>query len=774
MSTDGVSELVFKVEGMDCASCALTVQKGVARLPGVEEASLSFTSELLRVRGDVDAQQVASRVRELGYEVSEPAQTQPAPPAAAQPSFVGYLLQRRETALALLGALLVLPGLIFNELLPGLGYESRWLDLTSVAAMVAAGGPIARSAWQALRINREININVLMTIAAIGALFIGAYTEAGLVMVLFAIGEALEGYTAGRARHAIRELMTLLPQEATVLRPCIDCVSHAGQDGYQSGPCPFCGVEPQRVPVAELAISETIVVRPGERIPMDGRVTEGESLVNQAPITGESRLLLKEPGSEVFASSINGEGVLHVAVTRRAEDNTISRLIQMVEEAQEKRAPAQRFVDRFARVYTPAVVVLALLVAAVPPLLFGQPFLSTETTQGWLYRALALLVVACPCALVISTPVSLISAISNAARHGVLVKGGAHLEALSRVRAVAFDKTGTLTRGEPAVVAVEAIDCEAPGEPCPPCDDMLALASAVEQYSEHPLAQAVRDASLARGVHGRYTAGAVQALAGRGVTGTVKGERVVVGSHRYFEDRFPHGAEACAAVDAASAAGQTSLLVGRDGAYLGYITVADRVRESSAAAIRGLRAAGVARVVMLTGDDAPTATAVASAVGIDEVRAGLLPAAKVEAVEALRRECGAVAMVGDGINDAPALASATVGIAMGAAGTAQALETADIALMGDDLRPLSFLLRLSRATMQTVRANIALSLGMKLAFLVLVLFGLGSLWLAVFADVGASIIVTLNGMRLLRRPHPEAETPVATPPAAATTTEESA
>jgi Zn2+/Cd2+-exporting ATPase len=755
MTTNEAPELVLKVEGMDCASCALTVQNGVARLSGVEEASLSFASELLRVRGDVDPEQVALRVRELGYDVSEPGPLAAAPATAAQqPSFLRYLLQRRDTALALLGALLVLPGLIFNELLPGLGLESPWLDLTSVAAMVAAGGPIARSAWRALRINREVNINVLMTIAAIGAVFIGAYTEAGLVMVLFAIGEALEGYTAGRARNAIRELMTLLPQEATVLRPCIDCASHLGQGGYESGPCPFCGVEPHQVPVGELQIGETIVVRPGERIPMDGRVIEGESLVNQAPITGESRLLLKEPGSEVFAISINGAGVLHVGLTHRAADNTISRLIQMVEEAQEKRAPAQRFVDRFARVYTPAVVGLALLVATVPPLLFGQPFLSTETTQGWLYRALALLVVACPCALVISTPVSLISAISNAARHGVLVKGGAYLEALSRVRAVAFDKTGTLTRGEPAVVAVEAVSCEAPGDRCLPCDEMLALASAVEQYSEHPLAQAVRDASIARGVHGRYTAGTVQALAGRGVSGTVAGDTVVVGSHRYFEDHFPHAAADCAAVDAASAAGQTSLLVGREGAYLGYITVADRVRDSSAAAIRALREAGVEHVVMLTGDDAPTAHAVATAVGVDDVRAGLMPAAKVDAVEALRREYGAVAMVGDGINDAPALASATVGIAMGAAGTAQALETADVALMGDDLRPLAFLLRLSRATMNTIRANIALSLGIKLAFLVLVLLGLGSLWLAVFADMGASLIVTLNGMRLLRRPQP--------------------
>src|SRR5690606_33553097 len=329
---------------------------------------------------------------ELGYGVADPQAAKTDAPEK-EPSFFRYLLQRRDTALALLGALLILPGLLFNELLPGLGFESAWLDVTSVLAMVAAGGPIARSAWRSLRLSREININVLMTIAAIGAVFIGAYTEAGLVMGLFAIGEALEGYTAGRARHAMRELVTLLPREAPVLRPGSACATRLGREGYVGGPCPFCGLEPQRAAVDDREIGEMVIVRPGERIPMDGRVIEGESVVNQAPITGESRLIPKEPGSEVFASTVNGAGALHVEVTHRAEDNTISRLVQMVEEAQEKRAPAQRFVDRFARVYTPAVVVLAFLVAVVPPLFFGQPFLSTETTQGWLYRALALLVV---------------------------------------------------------------------------------------------------------------------------------------------------------------------------------------------------------------------------------------------------------------------------------------------------------------------------------------------------------------------------------------------
>jgi len=751
----------FKVTGMDCAACARTVETGVARLAGVESCSLNFATETLRVQGAVDDETIAGRVRELGYDVADPGAAAAARADGQVPdssSWLQFMLSRRDTVLALVGALLILPGLIFNELLPMLGLESPWLHVTSLAALVTAGWPIARSAWRSLRINHDVNINVLMTIASIGAVFIGAYTEAGLVMVLFAIGEALEGYTASRARNAIRSLSQVMPREATVLRPCIDCEGHMGQDGYSGGPCPFCGLEEHRVAVDALQVGETIVVRPGERIPMDGRVLQGASSVNQAPITGESRPVEKTPGKEVFASSVNGGGVLHVEVTRRVEDNTISRVIQMVEEAQEKRAPAQRFVDRFARVYTPAVVFLAALVAVVPPLFFDQPFFSDGQTQGWLYRALALLVVACPCALVISTPVSLISAITNAARNGIMVKGGAFLEALSGVRAVALDKTGTLTRGEPAVTGVHAVDCADPvSGDCASCDDLLALASAVEQRSEHPLARAVLEASAARGVGNRYpVAEGVRALAGRGVSGRVAGREVVVGSHRYFDESVPHHREQCAEISAASDAGYTPMLVGADDRYLGYITVADTLRENSREAVGALKRAGL-DVVMLTGDDEATARTVGREAGVTDVRARLLPEDKVAAVEALRRRYGAVAMVGDGINDAPALAAANVGIAMGAAGTAQAIETADVALMSDDLGRLPFLVELSRSAMRTIRANVALSLGIKAAFLLIVLLGMGSMWLAVLADMGASLLVTLNGTRLLRRPRIEQE-----------------
>ncbi len=737
---------------MDCADCARAIEAGVAKLDGVSACALNYAAGILKVQGAIPRETVIGRVRALGYGVQETRDDAPARlpflnglPATGAAGFLRFLLSRRTTALALLGALLILPGLLFNELLPMLDLRSVVFDVTSLGALLAAGLPIARSAWRALRINRRISINLLMTIAAIGAVAIGATTEAGLVMVLFAIGEALEGYTMERARDSIRSLMRVAPNEATALRPRMNCREHLGQNGYAGGPCPVCGPEETRVFVDELAIGETIVVKPGERVAMDGLILEGASSVNQAPITGESLPVDKTVGAEVFAGSINGEGALVVKVTHRAQDNTISRVIAMVEQAQDKKAPAERFVDQFAKYYTPAVVGVAVLVALVPPLIFGAPFLGP---QGWLYRALELLVVACPCALVISTPVALISAISNAARNGVLVKGGASLEALSRVRTVALDKTGTLTEGQPRVVKAQALDCVNLVGNCDRCDDLLALASAVERRSEHPLAKAIVDAADARGVRNRYAAAdTVTAITGRGVTGEVDGRAVLIGSHAYFDDVLPHETALCGEIDAASALGHTPMLVGENGRLRGYITLADTVRDSSREALARLAADGIA-TIMLTGDNAATASAIARDVGVSDVRAGLLPGQKADAIKALLSTHRWVAMVGDGVNDAPALATATVGIAMGA-GSGQALETADVALMANDLRRVPYALRLARAAMGTIRGNIAFAIGIKLVFLALVLMGLGTLWMAVFADVGASLIVTLNGMRLL-------------------------
>ena len=736
MSTK-VSDFTLQIQGIDCAGCAKSIETGVSQLPGVAECSLNFSTEKLRVSGSVEQGRVIERVRELGYNVVEPSANKPAatPPKL---NFFQFMWQRGETRLALLGAVLILPGLIFSELL---GRHHPLIDLASIGALLTAGWPIARSAWRTVRISREININVLMTIASIGAVLIGAYTEAGMVMVLFALGEALEGFTAARSRNAIRSLMELMPERATRL---------TRRDGHD---------HKEQVEIRSLQVGDLVLVKPGERIPMDGRVQAGASSVNQAPITGESRLIEKTAGADVFAGSINGEGALEIAVTHLAEENVISRMIKMVEEAQEKRAPAQRFVDRFARYYTPAVVVLAALVALVPPLLFGQPFLNPDAdTFGWLYRGLALLIVACPCALVISTPVSIISAISNAARNGVLFKGGAYVEALSNIRAIAFDKTGTLTQGRPAVVGVRSLACAGPAnDPCQECNDLLALAGAVERNSEHPLARAIVAESAQRGVHDKYpSAGQVTAVVGQGVSGQVAGREVMLGSHTYFDRAIPHADIHCRAAKDAADQGQTPILVSAGGDYLGTITVADTVRQSSQETMALLKQAGLEHLVMLSGDNASAARSIAHRVGVTDVRAELLPEDKVTAVEALQADYGSVAMVGDGINDAPALARADVGIAIGGAagGTAQAIETADITLMSDDLRQLPFAYRLSRAAMHTIRVNVALSIGIKLVFLLLVLLGAGTMWMAVLADMGTSLLVTLNGMRLLRRPKP--------------------
>jgi Cd2+/Zn2+-exporting ATPase len=730
------TETVFRIQGMDCASCARSIETGVRQLNGVQACELNFTTEKLRIVGNTSRQDVIDRVRELGYDVTD-AGADDASLATGHTStnFLYFLWQRSETRLALLGAGLILPGLIFEEIL---NIQHVLVNLASLAALTSAGLPVARNAWRSIRINREININVLMTIAALGAVVIGAYTEAGMVMVLFALGESLEGYTSSRARHSIRSLMQVVPNEATRLH-------HHGQEIHET-----------QVKVEDLRVGDVIVVKPGERIPMDGLVRSGSSAINQASITGESKLIEKMVGSKVFASSMNGEGVLEIEITSPASDNTISRLIKMVEEAQEKRAPSQRFIDRFAKYYTPAVVILAILVATIPPLFLGQPFWNPNPdTLGWLYRGLALLVVACPCALVISTPVSIISAISNGAGRGVIIKGGAYLEMLNSIKAVALDKTGTLTTGKPNVVALRAAACEeinpSPIGNCGPCSEILALASAVERRSEHPLAHAITLKATQQGLHGKYpVAEMIQAVTGKGVVGQVNGQNVLIGSHTYFDAAIPHSQTDCRAAHNDAQDGLTPLMVGRDDRYLGTITVADTVRESSAEAMAMLKQLGLERLVMLTGDDQAVATTIAEEVGVTDIRAELLPENKVKAIRELQHDYGPVAMVGDGINDAPALATAEVGLAIGVSHNTQAMETADVILMGDNLRQLAFIFNLSRATMQTIHRNVILSIGIKAVFLILVLLGMSTMWMAVLADMGTSLLVTLNGMRLLR------------------------
>jgi Zn2+/Cd2+-exporting ATPase len=719
---------------MDCADCARNLEKGISRLDDVQAASVDFATGKLRLRGTATPEALQQRAAALGYRLDDGE----APAAHSEPlksggvvGFWWYLLSRWETRLALVGGLIILLATLARFLLPA--DTSTLVTLAYSLALIVAVYPIARSGLRTLFINRDFNINLLMTIAAGGALIIGEHLEAATVIFLFAIGEALEGYTADRARGSLRELLALAPARAIRL----------------SGDPALLRVE-EEVPVEALRVGDTILVKPGERIPMDGRVLRGESGVNQAPITGESIPAHKERGHAVFAGTVNGDGALEIEVTHLAADNTLNRIIRLVEEAQSVRAPSQRVIDRFARVYTPAVVVAAALVATVPPLVFGAPFYDTAAGPGWLYRALALLVIACPCALVISTPVTIISAITAAARRGVLIKGGAHLEALGRIRVVAFDKTGTLTQGEPVVTQYRSVECQT-GQGCAHCDDLLALAAAVERRSAHPLAQAVVDAAEARGVGDLYApAEAVESLAGRGVRGMVAGRRVTIGSHQLFDERYPHSDEVCAWVRQAEADGQTTMLLEADGQVCGFVAVADQPRADSRDVIGELQRLGL-ETVMLTGDNAAVAGAVGAIVGVDDVRSGLLPEDKVAAVRGLLAEHEQVAMVGDGINDTPALAAATVGVAMGGAGSAQALETADIALMADDLKQLPYAVRLARLARTLIRQNVALSLALKLVFMILALLGGATMWMAVLADVGMSLAVTLNGMRPLRQ-----------------------
>ncbi|MCL7451610.1 MAG: cadmium-translocating P-type ATPase [Anaerolineae bacterium] len=727
------TEMVFDVEGMDCADCALHLEEALRHTGGIAQVSVDFSLARLQVVPQ-DGSQVETEIervaREMGYAVRNRGRPEP---VEGRSGWRDWLWRhRRDISMAGSGLLIGLALLLRLFGAPEVVVASAF-----VGAILVGGFYIARAGWAALRTARALDMNALMTIAAVGAVFVGEWAEGAVAMFLFALGNTLESYTMDRARNAIRSLMDLSPRRATVLHGDVE----------------------EEVPVEELGIGDRILVRPGERIPMDGVVLAGASAVNQAPITGESVPAEKTSGSEVYAGTVNGQGALTVRVNRLAADTTISRIIKMVEEAQAQKAPSQRFVDRFARVYTPAVIAIAAGIAVLPPLigwLTGagafQDLLGT-----WIYRALVLLVIACPCALVISTPVSIVSAIANAARAGVLIKGGTYLESLGSLRVIAFDKTGTLTVGEPRVVDVQCIDHPdgLPWTECSECRRTLAEAAAVERRSEHPLAQAIVQAADAQGLTaGLPAAEEVQALTGRGVRGRVNGHVVTIGTHDFIHESHPELVEGplCQAVHRAQASGQTAMVVRDDCCgVLGYIAVADTLRPCVPSVISALKEVGIDQTVMLTGDNEATAQAVGKAAGVDALQADLLPQQKVAAIERLLERYGAVAMVGDGVNDAPALARATVGIAMGAAGTDTALETADVALMADDLTKLPFAVRLSRRSRKIIQQNVALSLGIKAVFLALALAGVATLWMAVFADMGASLIVTFNGMRLLRQ-----------------------
>ena len=692
----------LRVSGMDCASCAAKVENAVRRLPAIEEIQVSVATETLTVRHGpgTDARAIAATVRSLGYGAEDPVAEEASSAERPEP---GWWRAPKALLAFACGAALVL-AFALGQVAPA---TERWAFL---AAMAVGLVPIARRAVAAARHGTPFSIETLMSVAAIGATAIGATEEAATVVFLFLVGEVLEGVAAGRARAGIRGLTGLVPDIALLER-----------EGST-----------EQVPAASLRVGATVQVRPGDRVPADGTVLAGESSLDEAPVTGESVPRRKGPGDAVFAGTVNGDGALRVRVTAAARDNTIARVVRLVEEAQEAKAPTERLIDRFSRVYTPAVVAVAALIAVLPPLLFGGAWAE------WVYKGLAILLIGCPCALVISTPAAIAAGLSAGARRGLLIKGGAVLERLAAVTLVAFDKTGTLTKGTPIVTDVIEFGRSE--------REVISLAGALEAGSSHPLAKAIlaKAAELGAPVP---PAAAAKALAGKGVTGRVGGVEVALVSPGAARVLAPIPPEQEARIAGLAGEGKTVSVLLANGGIAGILGLRDEARLDAKAGIDALKAAGVASV-MLTGDNRRTADAVAGALGI-EAHAELLPEDKLRIVRRLQSDGAVVAKVGDGINDAPALAGADIGIAMGG-GTDVALETADAAILHGRVGDVARMVDLSRRTMANIRTNIGIALGLKLVFGITTVAGITGLWPAILADTGATVLVTANALRLLR------------------------
>jgi len=695
------AEAVFRVEGMDCNEEVVILERRLKPLVGLEALSADLIGQRLHVKYDaakLTTSAIVDAVGETGMRMWLEHE---------EPVLGGSVLGWRWKLMLACGGLLA-----SAAVLAMLGLPRAALPFYLAASAAGIIYPLRRCLTAARA--RTLDINVLMVIAVAGALALGDWPEAASVVFLFGVAQWLEVRTMEHARQAIRALIDLAPREALVRR-----------NGRE-----------QRMPVDAVTPGDEIIIRPGEKVPLDGVLLGGRSDVNEAPLTGESRPIDKVPGDQVYAGTINGHGAIEVRVLRLGRDSRLARIIHLVETAQARRAPVQSFVDRFARVYTPIVLVLAAGVAVLPPLF------EAGSIETWVYRALVLLVIACPCALVISTPVSIVAALSAAARHGVLIKGGTYLERLSAIRIIAFDKTGTLTKGQLDVTDVAVV-----GKTI--ALDVVRLAAAVEARSAHPVAAAItrhaqalmRDLPAVR----RFVS-----FPGMGAEGVVDGRHLVIGNERLVENCRVHMPNPWPDAERLRSEGKSVVFVAADGVMLGAIAVADRPREMAREAIELLRGQHVPAIAMLTGDHQDTAAAIARTLKVDEYHAGLLPERKQELVESLRARHGALMMVGDGVNDAPALAAADVGVAMGAAGSDVALETADVALMSDDLVKLPYALRLSRATMRNVKTNVAISLLLKAAFLALAIGGIATLWMAVLADTGATVIVVANALRLLR------------------------
>jgi len=710
----------FRIRGMDCAEEQEALRRTVGPLVGgadkLQFDLLEGTMTVLDCPPAVSDEAICQAVASAGL------QAEPYRPGREQPEPTGFWQRHGRLVMTAASGVLAAIGFITHSLSAGsmiaaLAGEAAYPPASIVfyiAAAICGAWFILPKAWAAARQLRP-DMNLLMTVAVLGAMAIGEWLEAATVVFLFAVALLLESWSVERSRRAIRALMDLSPTMARIVDP-------------QTGSM-------EERPVEEVPEGSLVAVRPWEKVPLDGVVTDGETSINQAPITGESTPVIKAPGDPVFAGTINLEGAFTFRTTRRSSDTTLARIIQLIEQARARRAPSEQWVERFARYYTPAMMALALAIAVLPPLLFDGQWL------GWLYQALVILVIACPCALVISTPVSIVAGLTSAARAGVLIKGGVYLELPARLRAVAIDKTGTLTYGQPTVQTVVPLNEHTEAE-------LLERAAALELHSNHPLATAIVHRAEEAGVTVR-PATQVQEIKGKGATGLIDGRPFWIGSHRFMHEMGQETPLVHQKTLELEDAGHSVVAIGNDQHVCGLISVADAVRPNAAEAVRGLKRAGVRRIVMLTGDNVGTAEAVAAAVGVDEVQAELLPEDKVRVVEQLVERYRYVAMVGDGVNDAPAMAVATLGIAMGAAGSDAAVEAADIALMTDELTRLPWLIRHSKRTRHAIQQNITFALAVKALFMGLALANMATLWMAIAADMGASLVVIFNSLRLL-------------------------
>lgn len=737
------AKLKLNIIGMDCGNCAMTIEDSLRNIAGVTSANVSFTTETAEVEGCVSLSMIEARLAELGYHTANHQPRQSATMASHHglKGILLFLWQQLPLRRSIYAAASVIFGLVFlSDMPPILGVEP--LAALFTAAVLIAGRAVFQKGFRALIFAHRISIDLLMAIAALGALAIGEHGEAITVIMLYMLGEGLEAYSAERARDSLRSLMSLQPQQANVLQQHNSAGAQSQDHSVQ-------------MPVAKVKVGDRVLVRPGQRIPVDGRILRGLSSVDQSPVTGESVPVIKTVDDSVMSGTVNGEAALEIYTTRVAEEGTIARIGKLVEQAQAERSPIERFIDKFARWYTPAVVVLAALVVLIPVFGFNQPLLADGDGNGWLYRGLALLIIACPCALVISVPVSVVSGLTRLANLGVLVKSGALLDAMADISAIAFDKTGTLTHGKPQLSAVRTPLCTHSLENDPDCDhcnNIVALAAAVERSSEHPVAHAIVEAARRRNTNNFHpVAHSVQAHPGKGVSGLLAGNRkIIVGSPELFDGDTAACELLTTQVNCASNNDDTIMYVAENNKLIGYIAVRDQIRKQAKDALTKLNQMGLHSFI-LTGDHQHAADRVASAMPeIKGVHARLLPEQKLQAIADIQQQYGAVAMVGDGINDAPALARADIGIAMGSNGTAQAMETADVVLMHDNLHDLVLSLRMAQKSRHIIRQNIILSLVLKLLFLTLAIPGLATLWMAVLADVGATLLVTSNGMRLLK------------------------